>query len=190
MKIYYYIILFFIAFLFIKFPIKIRVLFANNEFKIYLYKILLFSNVKKADISKRDQRKIKRNAKKTIKKRKLVIMKLIENLIKIKYKTNIKIDFKCDIGLGDAAYTATLYGLSNIITSFIYIFMTKLFRIKRYNINFIPNFNKETLIIDFKCIINVNIVNIITMLFVTFRSFERVKEIKHNENFKEANYGR
>jgi len=186
----FYIILFFLVFLFIKFPIKIRVLFANNEFKLYLYKILLFSNVSKSFISKRTEKKIKKNAKKTIKKRKLVVKNLIEKLAKIKYKINIKIDLKCDMGIGDAAYTAILYGISNILTSFIYIFTSKLFKIKKYNIDFIPNFNKTTLIIDLKCIINVNIVNIITVLFVTLSSFEKVKEIKNNENFKEANYGR
>jgi len=175
MKMYYFIFIFFIVFIFIKFPIKLRVYFANNELYIYFYKFLLFSNVAKGEISKNDEKKIK----KFLIKRDLAIKKLIN----IKNKINIKIDFKYDFGVNDAAYTAVLYGVLSIISSALYILTSKFFNIRKYEVNFIPYFNKTISIINFNCIINISIANIINILFIILTSIEK------NEKFKEANYG-
>lgn len=190
MKIYYYIILFFIAFPFIRFPIKLRVDFSNKGYKIYIYKILLFSNVSKSVFNKREQKIIEKKTERTLIKRKWAVKKFIEKFMDLKYKLNIKVDLKCDFGVDDAAYTAILYGLLNSISSLFYILTFKYFNVKKYKIDLIPHFNKSTLIIDFICIFNVNLVNIITIIFIALNSFEKIENIDKNENFKEANYGK
>ena len=185
MKLYLYIALFLLILIFIKFPISIRVQFANKELKIFIYKILISSNVSKADLSERKHRKLKKSTERIIKtilkRRKLVVKTLLQKLLRIKYKINLKLFLTLDFGLEDSALTAILYGYSNIIASTTYIILTKFFRIKKFNLDINPKFNKNTLVADFKCIINVNIVNIITMLIITLRSFEKVKKIKDGE---------
>ena len=93
-----------------------------------------------------------------------------------KFKPKIKLNGDINYGIEDAALCALLYGLLCNISSFIYILLKIIFKIKTLDLNINPKFNTFTLSFGITSIFYFNIANIIYILYLIFKSME-IKEV-------------
>lgn len=178
-----YLIIIFIL-IFLPFPLVINVNYMNNELFVFLFKFKIYPN-KHIESNKNIKRKIKE------KKGKLNFFKnknkYISLLIRLKdnyFKPTLKFNMNLVYGIDDAATTAILNGIIWSFSSVLYNIFNDVFKIKKFNFNTQPEFNKTTLNINLKCIFFINIVKITYIVFL-IKSTLKPKQTK-NINIEEA----
>lgn len=126
--------------------------------------IMLFSIIIKTFRIPSDPDKKKKKKKKKCKKKvKLKGVEVVKVLLKSSKNSKIEyISFKSDLGLGDAAATALTTGLIYTITGAFIGYLSDHFEIKKAKLNINPNYNRVVIKLFAECILNLNIVNIIT----------------------------
>ncbi|WP_446899092.1 DUF2953 domain-containing protein [Clostridium sp. LBM24168] len=168
-----FIVIFIIMALFLPVPLKIRVSYDNKKIYINFFNIDILnkftSNQKKFKL---ESNRSKKNLSYTIKKIKSIIRYLLNS--KSKFRINIKINIY--YGLDDAADTAILYGVLHSLTPILFIFISKLFKIGKKNINITPYFNKNYFKIEITSIIYISFAKIIYIII--FLSVENLASKK------------
>lgn len=93
---------------------------------------------------------------------KILFNKLRNNYIKPK----ISIDFKINYGFEDASFVALSYGTFYSLSPLLYRLINSIFKVKKYNYNVYPHYNKILFNFKFKSIIMINLVKIINILII------------------------
>lgn len=180
--------------LFIPMPLKIYILYKNNKLIIRFYKFPLYPSKHLKNISTTNA-KAKEKSKLTVDLRKVfdkyTIKQIFYRFSKSKLKPSLKLDFNLDYGFEDAALTGLSYGLLNSFFAPLQNILSSLFKIKKLQLNAIPDFNGSKLNLEIKSIIYINIVQIINICFIIgliiLKSYKNHKYIhKTKGKFKEA----
>ncbi|MBV4419426.1 DUF2953 domain-containing protein [Clostridium tyrobutyricum] len=174
-----FIVIMFLIIIFIPFPVKLHVFYNNKKLHLYFFNINILnkitSNKKRFDINSANST---RQLAKTIRKFRIVF----KRLLKIKYKPQISIDIDMVYGLDDAAYTAILYGLINALTPSLLILLSKLFILKKQEINIKPCFNKSYFKLEINSIIYVSFVKIIYIILSLYIDNKSLKKLRTSVN--------
>lgn len=189
-----FIIFLIILLLFVPIPLKVHVLYKNNKLIIRFYKFTIYPSKHIKDMSKtyfkaKEKNKFTTDFKKIFDK--YIIQEIFHRLCKNKLKPRLKLDFNLDYGFEDAALTGLSYGLLNSIFAPLEHIIYLLFKVKKLQLNAMPDFNGNKLNLEIKSIISINIAQIINMSFIIgliiFKSYKRHKCIhKTKGKFKEA----
>lgn len=180
--------------LFIPMPLKIYILYKNNKLIIRFYKFPIYPSKDLKNISTSNA-KAKEKSKLTVDLRKVfdkyTIKQIFYRFSKSKLKPSLKLDFNLDYGFEDAALTGLSYGLLNSFFAPLQNILSSLFKIKKLQLNAIPDFNGSKLNLEIKSIIYINIVQIINICFIIgliiLKSYKNHKYIhKTKGKFKEA----
>jgi len=170
------ILIFIIVFTVLLFPIKLKLSlkYINNKFKIYFNSKEI--NIKK--ITKKKSKKIQ------IKKFSLddysfILNKLHNN--RFKPKLILKIDG--DFGFNDAAITALTYGYLGCLNPILYNLLNYILDVKSIQTKLKPKFSERIFNVTIKCIIIINLANIIYVTLLLLRRYLHIKK-KH----KSINY--
>lgn len=137
-------------------PIKTSVFYSEKKLGIYLYKFKLNMNKMK---KKPKVNKIHPKKKKSLSTIKLGVNVLRHNLLKPHINLNINFMY----GLDNAATTAQLYGLLNLMNPAIYKFLDEFFIVKNFDYNIQANFNK--ILLKFN-IVSIIFINLLTILYI------------------------
>lgn len=94
------------------------------------------------------------------------------------------------LGLDDAALTAVSTGVFYSVISCVYSFFSNYISFKNVNFNIVPDFSQVCFGFDFKCIIDVKVVNIITDVLHVWAHFahERLITLKRSVLYGWASY--
>lgn len=180
--------------LFIPIPLKIYILYKNNKLIIRFYKFSLYpskdlKNMPTTVAKVKEKSKLTVDFKKAFDKH--TIKQIFHRFCKSKLKPSLKLDFNLDYGFEDAALTGLSYGLLNSFFVPLQNILSSLFKIKKLQLNAMPDFNGSNLNLEIKSIIYINIVQIINICFtiglILFKSYRNNKYIhKTKGEFKEA----
>lgn len=189
-----FIIFLIILLLFVPIPLKIYVLYKNNKLIIRFYKFTLYPSKHLKDMSKTYSKAKEKNKFTTDFKKifdRYIIQEIFYRLCKSKLKPRLKLDFNLDYGFEDAALTGLSYGLLNSIFAPLEHILYSLFKVKKLQLNALPDFNGSKLNLEIKSIISINVAQIINMSFIIgliiFKSYKSHKYIhKTKGKFKEA----
>lgn len=189
-----FIIFLIIFLLFIPIPLKIYILYKNNKLIIRFYKFTIYPSKHLKDITKtyskaKESNKFSSNFKKIFDKS--IVQEIFHRLCKSRLKPRLKLDFNLDYGFEDAALTGLSYGMLNSIFAPLQYMLYSLFKVKRLQLNALPDFNGSKLNLEIKSIISINIAQIINISFIIgliiFKAYKKHKYIhKTNGKFKEA----
>lgn len=180
--------------LFIPIPLKIYILYKNNKLIIRFYNFSLYPSKDLKNMSL-TVAKVKEKSKLTVDFRKAfdkhTIKQIFHRFCKSKLKPSLKLDFNLDYGFEDAALTGLSYGILNSFFAPFKNILSSLFKIKKFQLNAMPDFNGSKLNLEIKSIIYINIVQIINTCFtvglILFKSYRNNKYIhKTKGEFKEA----
>ncbi|SUY47165.1 Protein of uncharacterised function (DUF2953) [Clostridium putrefaciens] len=117
----------------------------------------------------------KQSLPKGIKSNKIKYFNLLNRYKSSNFKSNIFIDTYIEYGCNDASLTAISYGTLNSFFYILYPLLQNIFKIKHYNFKIVPNFNKNILHLKTKCIIYINMAQVISILFMYRKSIKEVK---------------
>ncbi|WP_162920282.1 DUF2953 domain-containing protein [Clostridium fermenticellae] len=141
-------------------PLKLKILYKNKKFGIYLYNINIYNKLFK-------NRKIKSSSPKRINIKHLSsLLSSLSSFKNSKLKPIIKLNINLTYGLDDAAYTAVLYGMLSSSYPLIKNLLSTIFKIKKVNINITPKMNDCILDFELNSIISINLAKIIYMRFL------------------------
>ncbi|WP_035290314.1 DUF2953 domain-containing protein [Clostridium sp. KNHs214] len=189
----FYIFLISLIILLFPIPLKFKLVFNNNELKIFIYKKQVKTS-NKFDLNKTLD-KLKNKESKTQDTEHEIKNKQQKNKASAKaffhiclnnfFKPTLKIDFNINFGFNDASATAMVYGFVNAIPGFIYNILCKFFKIKKFKFNVQPVFNNEIIYIEISSIIFVNLVKVIYIsLKFDLLYFKEKKFMKKGKNKK------
>lgn len=184
-------------------PIKFRISYIDKVLKIKLFNINLKRKPKKhkdtkKEISKEDiksedytdyKNAIKKNKSVYISTLKILIKKLRHNV----FKPTLRLNFRLEYDLDNAATTALMYPL---ITEFLTLVCTMLripFTVKKNNISVICKFENSFFAnCDLSCIFILNLAKLINMIILLLLSYLGGKKYgkSSNRKFNEVNYGK
>ncbi|KYH35716.1 hypothetical protein CLTEP_01090 [Clostridium tepidiprofundi DSM 19306] len=170
------ILIFIIIFTVLLFPIKIKLSlkYINNKLKIYF-------NSKEISIEKLTKKKAK---KRQIKKFSLNDYFFILNRLQNnKFKPKLILKIYGDFGLNDAALTALTYGYLGCLNPILYNLLNYILNVKSIEIKLKPKFSERIFNVTIKCIIIINLANIIYVTLLLLRTYLHIKK-----NHKSINY--
>lgn len=147
-------------------PIPLKISLEVKDKKVH---IKLFNK----SINLHNQRK--QNLHKNIKSNKIKYINLLNRYKSSNFKSNISIDTYIEHGSNDASLTAISYGTLNSFFYILYSLLQNTFNIKHYNLKIVPNFNKTILHLKIRCIIYINMAQVINILFMYRKSIKEVK---------------
>lgn len=139
-------------------PVKLKIVYKNGQFTVYIYNMKL----SKTTLKGRKKDKGKTN-----------LTNLLNTFLSLKnnkLKPVIKLDVNFTYGFDDPAYTAIVYGL---ICSSYRIFtdiLSSMFKIKKYHIHVLPSMNKVICDFQLNSIIFINLVKIIYIQFIIHKN--------------------
>lgn len=176
----YYILLFILILLLIPIPIKLSFKYTKSSFNIYIYRFKI--NIKKSiSFFKRKSRE------KTVMKPKeankldlsstIILLNYIET---IKYKPTLRFKLFCNYGLIDASKTAIAYGYIYSVSPLIYKLLNIVFKIKKYDYDIKPDFEKTFFESNIDSIIFVNLIKIIYMFILIKNKIKHLQKNKCN----------
>lgn len=150
-------------------PLSITFIYENNKLSVFIYKFKIYPT---------------KNVKKTIKKPrrgtlypKMLYFKILQYIYQksghFLFKSSLDFKLHINYGLDDAYYTAILYGLIEGITNSTYYLFSKIFKIKNFDININPEFNRSIFQLKVKSIIFINLAKIIYMSSLIYISFKK-----------------
>ena len=155
---------FLIVLVFIPIPLKISLEVENKKIHIKLFN-------KSINLDKHK----KTNFAKDIKSNKINLFNFLNKYKSSNFKSNISIEAYIEHGSNDASLTAISYGILNSFFYILYSLLQNIFKIKHYNLKIVPNFNKNILHLKIKCIIYINMAQVINILFMYRKSIKEVK---------------
>lgn len=169
---------------FIPIPLIIKIHYSENLYYIKFFNFtILNSNTKIANkINPSSNKKKKKyflsKIFQTNNKKKLSISNLYIRISNNRFKPKIMLKCHLNFSLEDAAMTAISYGLLNNIQVLLLLSLEKVFRIKNNVFSINPQFiGKNLLIFTVSSIIYFNIAQIIYILFLIYKSLEKVEEV-------------
>lgn len=180
--------------LFIPIPLKIYISYKNNMFIVKFYRFTLYPLKYKKTVCK-SYSKVKEKDKFTHKLKnsfnKDTLQKILYILCKNKFKPGLKLNLNIDYGFEDAALTGLSYGLLNTIFAPLQHIMNLIFKVKKLELNALPDFNGSKLNLEIKSIILISIAQIINICikigFTLYKSYKENKCIHRTKGkFKEA----
>lgn len=141
-------------------PVKLRILYKNNKFSMYIYNTEISNKLLKNQ--KKEKKKLKKNYSKNLSS----ILSSLSSLKNNKLKPVLRLNINFTYGLDDAAYTAIVYGLLCSSYSLLERLLNMIFKIKKFHINITPNLNESICDFELNSIISINLVKIIYMKFI------------------------
>lgn len=168
----------------IPFPIKIYFIYNLDKLIVkVLWKTFEFTP---KDLTERQRDIIDKGeetTKKSLKNKKFTFKQLRYIWLNLKnsmLKPSIKIKIQLTYGVDDAALTGILYGLINHLYSYVQYFIYSCFKVKKMNLNLQPEFNKKIIYTEMTSIIYINLVKIIYMFIIIFKSIHKAKKDSKN----------
>jgi len=155
---------------FIPIPIKIKFIYEDKVAKLFIYKF----NINLKSFSKKT--KSKSTSKNIKKKRKIKFQNIKVILKKINssnFKPRLKLKVKMDYGFSDAAITGLFYGFLNIMWPVVQELFNIIFKIKKFEYDFNPDFNNTKVKFQANSIIFISLVNVMYMVFIIFRNIRK-----------------
>ena len=171
-----YILLFLLLFiiLFLPIPLKIKFSYENYNFKLYIYKFKINLQKLLCKACKDKKKPLKEKPSKAMNLEN--VRYLMHEFNNLKFKPNLKFKLKLNYGLYDAAYTAVTFGYLHTFLSSLYNLFSIIFKIKQYNININPEYNKLKLVICIESIFSINIAKLIYILIKMFKAYKTLKK--------------
>ncbi|WP_291584173.1 DUF2953 domain-containing protein [Clostridium sp. UBA6640] len=174
MKILFILLLIFTMILLLPIPLKIKLIYSNKNFQLWIYNKQL--NLDK----KEDRANIKKSNKKLkykdkIHSKKLTInhyRRILSNLRKNKYKIIIKLYTKINYSFEDAAATAITYGFLHQASSLIYAILNHFFYVKDFNTEIKAEYNKSYINLEIKGIVLFNFAKLIYIYYIINKSIK------------------
>lgn len=168
------VLLVFLLVLLLPIPIKTSILYSEKNLGIYIYNFKLTKKVKK---------KITVNKTPLHKKKFVPILKLGINVLRHNFfKPYIRLNINFMYGLEDAANTAQVYGLLNLMNPVIYKVLGEFFSIKNFVYNIHANFNTKILKFNIKSIIFINLLTILYIIVVFLTKYMIGKKFPQFDN--------
>lgn len=168
-----------ILLIFIPIPFKFNIYFSGVNYYIKLYGITIMSQKKvekKKNLSPKTEPKLKKktiNFSKLYEKidfKSLEYKSLISKLYHSKFKPILKISLFMDYSLNDAARTAIFYGLLCQTPPIIYLILSVLFKLNKFNFKINPIFqDKFFLKFETSSIFFLSFANIIYIIIILFK---------------------
>ncbi|WP_160691515.1 DUF2953 domain-containing protein [Clostridium sp. C2-6-12] len=175
----FFIFLVILLIIFIPIPIKFNIYYSGVNYYIKLYGVTIISQKKvkkKKNLLSKTKPKIKKkiiNFSKLFNKvnfKSLEYKPLISKLYHSKFKPILKVNLFVDYSLNDAAKTAIFYGVLCQTPPIIYIILSILFKINKYNFKVNPIFeDKFFLKIETSSIFFLSLANIIYIIIILFK---------------------
>ncbi|OPJ63183.1 DUF2953 domain-containing protein [Clostridium oryzae] len=152
------------------FPIRLKftTVYENRMFRVYFFNKELNAK-KKVMEEKANVRNYNIAHRKFYKIFKENFSTAIEKLSRNPHKIKAAVKFELRYGFEDAALTGIAYGLFNGINSFIYVYLRKLFNMKDYKFDIIPDFKNPQFNFRITSIIYFNLVKVIYILVILSR---------------------
>lgn len=169
------VLLIFLLVLLLPIPIKTSILYSEKKLGIYLYNFKLNKRklIKKATTTKIPLKK----------KKVLSILKLGINVLRNNFfKPYIKLNINFMYGLDDAANTAEVYGLLNLMNPVIYKIFGEFFFVKNFVYNIHASFNKTILKFNIRSIIFINLLTILYMIAIFSTKYIIEKRFQQFDN--------
>lgn len=158
-----------ILIMFIPLPLYLTFKYEENKLGVYIYNVKVHPSVK----TKNTVKKPKKN---TIYP-KALYLRIIKYIYNKSNHTLFKsaLKFECNIlyGLDDPCTTAILYGVFHSTLHYFYNLFSELFRIKAFDINIVPVFDKSVFKLRINSIIFINLAKIIYIVYLIYISFKR-----------------
>jgi hypothetical protein len=161
---FWFILLFVICLIFLPFPIFIKIIYANKELKLFLYKKRIQKN--------KNKRKINNNIKWSIRN----LNNILSKMKNVRIKPILKLKLILKYGMEDAATTGLSYGALNLLFPFTFQLIKMIFNVSKFEYDIHPDFNKIILDLEVKSIIFIN------LFTISFMYFFVIKEIKYANN--------
>ncbi len=154
-------------------PIKFKLKYADKKLAMYIYNIDLISKIKST------QKNAKSKNKKNFDLQNFKF--LLSSLSRNKLKPTLRFRLNLQYGLDDAAYTAIFYGLVSALSPLIIKVLNYFFKIKKQSISITPNLNKFILKLELESIIFVNLVKVIYISYIIYKTRVINKKISLNK---------
>lgn len=158
-----------ILIMFIPLPLFLTFIYEENKLAVYVYNI-------KVHPSEKTKNTVKKPKSNTMYPKALYI-RIIKHIYRKSNHTLFKssLKFKCNIlyGLDDACATALLYGVLNSTLQCFYHLFSELFRVKDFDIDITPKFNKSIFKLKVNSIIFINLAKIIYIVYLIYISFKK-----------------
>ncbi|GAA0123872.1 MAG: DUF2953 domain-containing protein [Clostridium argentinense] len=188
MKIIFILLLIFAMILLFPIPLKIKLIYLDQNFQMFIYNKKLnlnkkedIDNVKKVNKKFKYKDIIKRKSKKlTLKHYK----RILRNLRKIKYKISIKLYNKINYSFEDAAATAIIYGYLHQGFSLLYGFLNHFFSVKDFNTDIQAEYNKSYINLEIKGIVLFNFAKLIYIYYIINKSIKEENKIHQCKNLR------
>lgn len=168
----------------IPFPIKIYFMYNLDELIIkILWKTYKFTPKDLTERQRDTVNKAKKNTKKSLNIRKFTfkqIRYMLQNLKNSTLKPSINISIELTYGVDDAALTGILYGIIYNIYSYVQYYTYSCFKVKDMKLNLCPEFNKKIIDAKVNSIIYINLVKIIYMFIIIFKSIHNANKDSNN----------
>ena len=165
--------------IFFPIPINCKLHYYNNNLHSYIYG-------KEISFRKRVTKNIKHDVRSKdyigiIKKYYFKAKDIKFKLENSRLKPKLNFIFYMEYGTEDAAKTAIYFGILNSCSPFLYSFINKFFRIKKYSFCVAPNFKASKIDLILKSIVKISIVNTIyiaILILLIFLEDKRLKKLK------------
>ncbi|OOM09134.1 DUF2953 domain-containing protein [Clostridium saccharobutylicum] len=179
MKLFLIIFIIFLIF-FMPIPLKITAYCTTNDYYIKLYNFTIFSKKNKKEIVK-EKTSYDKKVKTIFSKynfKNINYKSLIKKLYNSKFKPFLRISFKLDYSLSDAAKTGFFYGILHQLPPLIYILINIPFKSTKFKYDINPIF-EDNLLLKFETssIFFFSIANIIYVLFILFKFIIKTREV-------------
>lgn len=175
-------------------PIKVRLAFSEKlDFSIKILNIKIFElkDKKKTDEKSEKNKQCPDEDKATdilgvIKSYFEVVIEILKILYQhLKKKLVIqKFSFSVSFGFDDAASTGIFSGAVYTITNVFYAYLLNNFKVKKHNVDVVPNFNNRCFDVSFLLQFNINLFWIICLLFKERKAIDKLLKILKKDGVK------
>lgn len=164
--------------LFLPIPLKIKIKYINRQLLFQIYNLNITNKIVLGRSSPKN----------TAEKNRFVsLINAIKSseLKNVKARFSVKVDVKLCYGLGDAAYTALVYGAICSLKIFLFNRLNGFFHIKKYHDNIKPDFNSSRFELEITSIIYISLVKII-YVYIKLSRYKR--QSKKSNNSIDSNF--
>lgn len=155
--------------IFVPLPLQLNFIYEDNKLGVYVYNVKVYPTNK-------TKRAVEEPKKKTLYP-KLMYLKILRQIYfksnRTLFKSTLKLQSKIYYGLDDACATSLLFGILQSSLQCFYHMFSKIFRVKDFDINIIPVYNKQVFQLKIKSIIFINLAKIIYIILLIFICFQK-----------------